>query len=960
MILRNDIDRKWNASHFLWALPLLALGIIFSWSVSEPKAEESEPISTATTLFSCDLETSEGDYFVADSFHFDGVPFRSDSVARSGDYSIRLSATDVYGLTAVFSPKDYTASYHLRVWRYNPYGVDSWLVASSEDGRSFYLADKGQMDFGDGWEELHLVFQIPQEVESLKLYCYAGGNGQPVYFDDFKFEITDLTQIADTFKIPQLDIRLSEEGLEKIRQKRDEAWNQGLLVSSDDDWVPAEITDQANKVKAKLRLKGDWLDHLRGTKWSFRIKVKDPEAFWGMKTFNLQRPETRGFIREWIYHKWLDEHGVVTPTYKFVLLQLNGKVLGFYALEEHFEKEIVESRGRREGPILKLNEERFWAGTYRQFQEQGKGKFALPNNKEDSYWAAEIVPFKESTLLDNPDLRKHYERAALLMNQYKYGNDSLSTIFDTEKVGRYLAIIDITGAYHSLTWHNQRWYYNPLSDRLEPIGFDGFTEAPPVLQVGSTFLVDEVFRQQKDLYEPYHKFFKSEEILASYVSHLKEYCDTNYLRDFYAGIQAQVDTYEKLLKEEYFGYQIDWRAYDERARRIRMSLEPYSGHSLLVAPSADYKLLHVTNTHHLPIKIEALIDHQAVPLESEKPLVFPNAKTGQSQVLTVEKPVKTVLYGIPGLDSIFRADVSTWSVPFASPLVSIDQPTGPLLKIMGDQVVIVSGNAVEPIIIPEGYQVTLPEGTALNLTNGAYLLSESPIQAIGSEEHPIRIFSTDQSGAVVIRKSETQSYFVHCHFEQLGRVDRDGYLLTGGVTAYETSIKFSACVFQENTQEDALNAVQSQFHLENCLFRKTAFDAFDADFSTGSIYSCYFQNTGNDAMDFSGSEVMIQGCQLEDIGDKGISAGEDSNIKAFDLQIDRASIGLASKDLSLLEVKNIVLINVGTGFTAFQKKATYGPAEMIVTNLEHRNVRHLHIIEPGSSLILESKHVTAN
>ena len=959
MILRDDIPKNWLWSNLLWSAPILTLLLFTIW----PRQKRSEIVegsrkSTAQVVFDCDLESESRGFFLADSFQFDGGALQSSRKSRSQKHSLKLNSKNPYGLTTHFVPSDYSASYHLTVWRHNPNKVDSWLVAASTNAKEFYQANKGDdvRPNEDGWEQLHLVFQIPQEVDSLKLYCYAGGNGDPVWFDDFRFEITDLTQMADTFDIPRLDLRISDESFRKIQQKRDDAWRKGLLVTSDDDWVKAKMLFEESEMKTKIRLKGDWLDHLKGTKWSFRIKIKDPDALWGMKTINVQRPETRGFLREWDYHRWLEHNDILTPHYRFVLLSLNDRVLGFYALEEHFEKELVEARNRREGPILKFNEERFWAGMNRQFQAMGKGKFPLSNNKEDAYWASDIVAFKESAILANPNLQKQFDRGISLMAKFKYGQGPIESIFDVEQLGKYLAIVELTGAYHSLTWHNQRWYYNPLSDRLEPIGFDGFTEMPPSLLPGSTILADDVFRQQKEPFEPFRQFFENESVLASYVKNLMVFTDSSYLTKFYDSVKIQMDTYEKLFRKEYFNYHIDWRAQKDRIYRIRLSIIPYRNHSLIVQHHRNGHN-YIFNTHHLPLQVIGYVDIQGSETKLDTPiLVLPNAKEGHPTTHLFESSrISSINYRLPGLDSVFNVHTTLLPGPDYTkrPSRPYSFATHPLCKTVDKQIVLISGQTSDALTIPEGFEVVVPEGTTIDLTNHAYILSESPLIANGTNDNPIRIQSQDGTGAVMVRRTKTPSKLTHVHFEELGRVDSDGFLLTGGTTFYDTEVLIQHCTFRDNTNEDALNIVRSNFTIENCLFAKTAFDAFDADFCNGTISGSVFIDTGNDAMDFSGSTVTVSGCKLSHVGDKGISVGENSTVSAFDLEIDDAVIGVASKDLSTLKIKNIQLKNAGTGFTAFQKKATFGPAEISVENYAIDKVKHLHIIEGGSTLSLD-------
>ncbi len=962
MILKNDLDRKWNLGPILWAIPLLALAFIMPWKSGTDSVQPKIRSTQADVIFSCDLEEIEGDFFVSDSFRFDGVSYRTRKEAFSEKHSLRLSSDQPFGLTTTFQPTDYSASYHLTVWRYNPDSVDSWLVAASLDADEFYLADKGKnVVQKDGWEQLHLVFQIPEQVEALKIYCYAGGSGRPVYFDDLRLEITDLSEIADTFQIPRIDLQISEESFAKIKRKRDDAWARGLLVTSDDDWVKAKLsTDREETIKAKIRLKGDWLDHLRGTKWSFRVKIKDPDALWGLKTFNLQRPETRGFLREWLYHQWLDAHDVLTPRYQFVLLSLNGKILGFYALEEHFEKELIEARKRREGPILKFNEARFWAGMNRQFEAMGKGKFPLANNKEDAYWAADVQPFKESAFIDNPDLRKHLDRALELMALYKYQDSDVDKIFDTEILGKYLAIVELTGAYHSLTWHNQRWYYNPLSDKLEPIGFDGFTELPPSLTLGSTILPDEVFRQEKEPFEPFRQFFQSASVLASYTHHLLAFTDSSYQASFIDSLRTQMDTYESLLREEYFNYNIDWRAYRDRIQRIRLSIVPYAAHSMLAQRSKEGQTV-VTNTHHLPLKVIGYsnLNRKTVLLDSQV-LVLPNVKSSEQISIQLPELASAINYRLPGFDSIFTVDVSPWESVELGRATPTDFKLHPLCAVSDSTVVLKSGTASTSLFIPAGFEVMIPAGTHIDLVDRSYILSESPINAIGAPEREIEVTSSDGTGAVAVRNATSLSTLRYVRFEGLDRIAGDGYLLTGAVTFYNTPVDIMHCSFFNNHQEDALNLVRSEFSLRNSVFMQTAFDAFDADFCDGIVRQCIFRNTGNDAMDFSGSRVSISGCQLFNIGDKGISVGENSTVDATDISIEDAVIGVASKDLSNLTVVNLSLLRIGTGFTAFQKKATYGPAEIYAKNITQEKVKHLHIIEFGSSLTIDGVPMLVN
>ena len=64
------------------------------------------------------------------------------------------------------------------------------------------------------------------------------------------------------------------------------------------------------------------------------------------------------------------------------------------------------------------------------------------------------------------------KKANILMMRYKEFDPHLEEVFDLRKMAKYYALNDIGGLRHSFNWHNQRFYYDPISERLEHIAFD--------------------------------------------------------------------------------------------------------------------------------------------------------------------------------------------------------------------------------------------------------------------------------------------------------------------------------------------------------------------------------------------------------------------------------------------------------------------------------------------------------
>ncbi|MEM5769542.1 MAG: CotH kinase family protein, partial [Bacillota bacterium] len=161
------------------------------------------------------------------------------------------------------------------------------------------------------------------------------------------------------FEIEKMEITISDEDYAKLEAKRAEALKLGILLSDDSDYVTAKVRADGKTDSAQVRLKGDWVDHLQGDKWSFRIKL-DNECFWGMDEMSIQTPETRNNTGEYLIQRFYSQLGGVALRYKFIDVVINGEYRGVFAVEEGFDKRAVENSKKREGAIIKYNEGYIW------------------------------------------------------------------------------------------------------------------------------------------------------------------------------------------------------------------------------------------------------------------------------------------------------------------------------------------------------------------------------------------------------------------------------------------------------------------------------------------------------------------------------------------------------------------------------------------------------------------------
>jgi len=265
----------------------------------------------------------------------------------------------------------------------------------------------------------------------------------------------------------------------------------------------------------------------------------------------------------------------------------------------------------------------------------------------------------------------------------------------------------------------------------------------------------------------------------------------------------------------------------------------------------------------------------------------------------------------------------------------------------------------EPLILPANMTVILQEGQKIDLVNKAFILTRSPILAIGSLDNPITIYSSDGTGAgLAVLQAKEKSQLLYVNFDNLSNPTSGVWGLTGAVTFYESDVDIRNCKFLNNRSEDGINIVRSDFTMRESYFLNTFADAFDSDFSDGKIEDSLFEMTGNDGLDISTSNVSVINTQFKNIGDKGISTGENSLISLSHIDINGAVIGIASKDKSLVTGDAIIISNIQIGLALYQKKPEFGPAEINITDTEIKGLIGLdYLIQPGSTLTLNGVKV---
>ena len=103
----------------------------------------------------------------------------------------------------------------------------------------------------------------------------------------------------------------------------------------------------------------------------------------------------------------------------------------------------------------------------------------------------------------------------------------------------------------------------------------------------------------------------------------------------------------------------------------------------------------------------------------------------------------------------------------------------------------------------------------------------------------------------------------------------------------------------------------------------------------------------------SGSRVTIKGTQFLNIADKAISVGEESYLTSAQLSIQKAGVGIVSKDGSHTTVQNSEIMETKiAGLMAYTKKSVYPLATLHAKDITFENSTPNALVQKGNEVML--------
>ena len=674
--------------------------------------------------------------------------------------------------------------------------------------------------------------------------------------DDYiNIKLISLKFIFIKNELENIRIEIDQKNLYKLELQRENKISQTSIEKQ--NTAVAKLKTNKKKYDIKLRVKGDRLIHFRDKdKTSYKVDIKGDDRIWGLEEFSIQKPITRNYMYEFIFHRLLQTSGLISLKYFFVNLSLNDNKQGIYAIEEGFSKELIERNKKRNGPIFGLNED------YDDYD------LIYPNVEYDMY-------SKEFWTNNYPELT---EIALSKLNKLKEKEIKINEIFDVDKWATFFAIIDLSSTYHGSLLKSVKLYYNPVTAKFEPIGFDGHYNP----NLFKDFLI--------------YDLIDDENVNCSYLCEFK-------------------DWYFVFLKKN------DGSINDEFLNLYIKALQRVSSQDFLDEFNKNHdEDINFNNSQLLSDNNKKdLVFYEGLGLYMlDQNFLYKRSKYINSRLNKIVEPKKIK-------KDLIRKVIQSFDILKND---NIEYQNGEYY-LTNDLVI------KKNYYLAKNKKLNINDGVKIIFQEDVSFTSEGSIFFNGTKKKPITVFSEGNKGSFVF--SDNIYSFKNVIFENLSFPKDNNKILYGGINLVNSNIVIIDTEINNSQSEDAINIISSQSYINNLKINNASADALDIDFGKIVFKNIICQNILNDCLDVSGATVTGDYLQTIDIKDKGLSFGENSKGSISNSSFTKNKLAVAVKDGSHLLLSEFNFKENKYDIAVFNKKKEYGSSTLNLNKLEDKN-----------------------
>ncbi|MDA9702854.1 hypothetical protein N9U95_06055 [Candidatus Pelagibacter sp.] len=761
------------------------------------------------------------------------------------------------------------------------------------------------------------------------------------------FEIKYSALLSNFYNFKKINLNLSFKNVLKLEKEREEVLSKDQIAGGASfifKEVPVKINFQNDEVKADLRLKGDRNIHFdKDIHTSYKISVKGNETILGLRKFSLMKPRARNYIHEWIFHELLAEGGLIKLKYEFLELNLNGKDQGLYVLEEGFDKILLERNKKRNGPIFSLHEEFSTEISNAMFEVYNKNYWTSPENIELTRVASE----KLKTFFN--------------------GKKNTRDVLDEEKWAWFFATTDINNYFHGLAPKSVKFYYNPISSKIEPIGFDGHRSMPNynkkfynwknLLDRSGPNAFEIAKKCQKIVFDKkcskfVERFFfdkngdLNEKFYIKYREAVLKISSKEFLDDFFSRKKKVIRKINSKIYSDYYFvdhlfhygpglYYFDKNDFYNMSKILN---EYFKNDEKKIFGLQDQNKLYVYNqsiNNDFIIKSLSCNDslkfnlNFQIKLNIEKPNVI-NLDDFKKDLICNGYSIQDNISKKTNYKKIDKINIIN------NYLVENDSKSFKKFFAIKNNKLFLKNNLTiikEDIYIPEDYIVKIKPSQKIILTNNAFIYSKSPWEVKGIENKKIEIRGEKNNfgGGLFIDVSKKKSSFENVEFSYLTGIkkkffDTEEKTFYSSYTSYhkgkknnfkEKIVKLNNTKINEKNIMGSINFYNTEVFLKDIIFSKiNSEDAINIMNSNFKIENLSFIENSSDAIDLDFSNGEIDNVNFIHIGNDAIDfSGSEvklNNASFNDVKDKAISIGENSK----IEINKIKAVKSYIGISA--------------------------------------------
>jgi hypothetical protein len=733
----------------------------------------------------------------------------------------------------------------------------------------------------------------------------------------------------------ELAITVSDKDMAELERMVEEARERGVILPEGRDYVPATLSSPDGTFKAKVRIKGKMTDHVKGSKWSFRVVAKKDGGFLGMQRFSLQHPGTRNYLCDWFYHRLSAGEGIAALRYGFIRVTFNGEDLGVYAYEEHFGPELLAHNGRVKGPLFRFDPSLFWV---HRLNEMNKVRYDEPF---EAYQSAALDAFGSSDLEKDKEARALFAEACGLMDGFRRGDLKASEVFNVELIARRHALLDLVGGHHSMDWSDVKFYYDPVLKRIEPVSYESFSAHHIEALAGSWRFVGRQGADQ-DLHDAY---FNDPDLFRAYVHALERMARPSYLDSAFAALAPALDSAAAIVYREFPYKELDRSIYYHNQEIIRRLLDvPKGFHAHEQQRVGDTLVVMAVPVEALPMEVKGVVlaDGTLAPPvgRSIVPCRKPNSM-GAPMALRFVLPAgkkwpekePQLKYGVLGASVTKELSIFPQALPLiAKPLLPLPMTLAqlraePMLAV--DEalatITIRPGNWAldHDLSFPQGFIVTATAPLRIDLRNGARLISRSPTHIKGLEESNVVIFSSDGTGGGVrLLDTGRPSTLSQVRFEGFGSADS-----LPAVVFSAADVIMEDCQLAEDGGRDLLMVVRGTLRMERVTMAGGR-DQLTLAYVQAMLSDVLLNSAADEALVVHGGRTDMNNVRAIRTKGVGVKASNGAALQMDQCEVDAVGNGIELEKGSMLNAKGGSIRSGSTGIRAGKEEQRHGPCKV--------------------------------